>query len=230
MYLSNAMGYMGDNEFFSKFGLEIRSNVNVIVSKRSFLQRVPQNSHFNRPREGDLVYVPFLNGTGELFEIKFADQNKEMHMLGRKAPYFYELQMEKFKYSQEIIATGIPDIDVAVTESAYTIHLNLGAGSGSYISQEIVYQSADGTYANATTSAIVQSYLSPSKILTVSNVAGEFVDALPIYGQSSAAQYVLFAFDPLENPAIVETYDNDYIFQQANTITNISEINPLGKL
>jgi len=77
MYLSNASEYMGDREFFTKFGLEIRNSINVIVSKRSFSQRVPQNT-FTRPREGDLIYVPFLNGTGELYEIKFTNQNKDM--------------------------------------------------------------------------------------------------------------------------------------------------------
>ena len=59
-YLSSALEYSGEKEFFSKFGLEIRNNATVIVSRRSFSERVPQT--LNRPREGDLVYVPFLNG------------------------------------------------------------------------------------------------------------------------------------------------------------------------
>ena len=110
MYLSSALEYGGEREFFSKFGLEIKNNVTVILSKRSFSQRVPQE-HFTRPREGDLIYVPFLNGTGELFEIKFADHTKDFFTLGRKIPYFYELQLEKFKYSQEVVDTGIDAID-----------------------------------------------------------------------------------------------------------------------
>jgi len=129
MYLSSSMEYLGEKEFFSKFGLEIKNNINVIVSKRSFTQRVPQNT-LTRPREGDLIYVPFLNGTGELYEIKFTNQTKDFFMLGRKVPYFYELELEKFKYSQEVIYTGISDIDSVVTDSAYTIHLNVGTGTG----------------------------------------------------------------------------------------------------
>jgi hypothetical protein len=105
LYLSNSLDYDGEKEFFSKFGLEIKNNVNVIVSKRSFQQRVPQNI-FQRPREGDLIYVPFLNGTGELYEIKFADQDKDFHTLGRRVPYFYELQLEKFKFSHELYSNG----------------------------------------------------------------------------------------------------------------------------
>ena len=48
-YLSSSMEYGGEREFFSKFGLEIKNNINVIISKRSFSQRVPQ-ALFTRPR------------------------------------------------------------------------------------------------------------------------------------------------------------------------------------
>jgi len=229
MYLSNSLEYAGEKEFFSKFGLEIKNSVQVILSKRSFSERVPQNT-FTRPREGDLVYIPFLNGTGELYEIKFTNQTKDFFMLGRKVPYFYELEMEKFKYSQESIATGIPDIDAVVTDSAYTLHLNLGAGTGTYAINEIVFQSPDSTYANATSVAIVQSWIPSSSTLSVSNIAGEFIDSKPIIGQSSGSNYPLASFDPLANPANKENYDNEYIANSAYTITDFSESNPFGSI
>ena len=122
MYLSSALEYTGEREFFSKFGLEIKNNVSVIVSKRSFSQRVPQET-LNRPREGDLIYIPFLNGTGELYEIKFTNQTKDFFMLGRQIPYFYELELEKFKYSQELIATGVADIDSIVSDKIGRAHV-----------------------------------------------------------------------------------------------------------
>ena len=124
LYLSSSTEYMGEKEFFSKFGLEIKNNVNVILSKRSFSQRVQQNN-FSRPREGDLIYIPFLNGTGEIYEIKFTNQTKDFFMLGRKVPYFYELELEKFKYAQEVIETGVDSIDNIVLDSGYTINLNV---------------------------------------------------------------------------------------------------------
>ena len=229
MYLSSSLEYGGEKEFFSKFGLEIKNNVQVVLSKRSFSQRVPQNT-FTRPREGDLVYIPFLNGTGELFEIKFTNQTKDFFMLGRKVPYFYELEMEKFKYSQEVITTGQPDIDAVVTDSAYTLHLNTGAGTGTYAINEIAYQSTDGTYANASTVAIVQSWIPSSSTLSVSNIAGDFVDGQLIYGQTSKAQYTLTSFDPLNNPANKENYDNQYIANTSSGIVNFSEINPFGNI
>ena len=228
MYLSSSMEYSGEREFFSKFGLEIKNNVQVVLSKRSFSKRVPNT--IARPTEGDLVYIPFLNGTGELFEIKFTNQTKDFFMLGRKVPYFYELEMEKFKYSQEIVDTGIPDIDVVVTNSAYTITFDMGAGTGNYIGKEIVYQSPDNTFANASAVAIAQTWNKPNKVLTVTNVAGEFQDSNVIIGQSSNAQYTLTTYDPLGTSPENEVYDNLYINTQAGDITDFSETNPFGSI
>jgi len=230
-YLSNVLEYGGEREFFSKFGLEIKNNVSVILSKRSFSQRVPQNT-FTRPREGDLVYVPFLNGTGELFEIKFVNQTKDFFSLGRKIPFFYELEMEKFKYSQEVIDTGVPDIDIVVDNSAYTIDLRMRANSGSgiYLSKELVFRSPDNTQANATVVGTVSNWDTTNRILSVTNIAGEFANNSLVIGATSNAQYTITSFDPLSVELNNEKYDNLYIQQQANSITDFSETNPFGNI
>ena len=228
-YLSNSIEYMGEREFFSKFGLEVKNNVNVIVSKRSFSERVPQNT-FTRPREGDLIYVPFLKGTGELFEIKFTNSTKDFFTLGRKIPYFYELELERYKYSQEVISTGVPDIDIVVTDSAYTLTLNVGSGTGNFVSSEIVFQSGDGTLANAFTSATVQKWLPLANTLSVTNIAGEFLDTNTLIGASSNAQYVLSTYDPMNVSVKYEVYDNKYIQNSATPIVDTSETNPFGSI
>ena len=229
LYLSNSLDYDGEKEFFSKFGLEIKNNVNVIVSKRSFQQRVPQNI-FQRPREGDLIYVPFLNGTGELYEIKFADQDKDFHTLGRRVPFFYELQLEKFKFSHELIVTGVQEIDDSATFSSYTIQLNVAAGTGTYQNKEIVYQALDSTEANATVVAVVQEWNKKANTLNVTNIAGEFVPNRNIIGASSNASYVLANFNPLKDNVRDESSDNYIIENQANSIIDFSETNPFGSI
>ena len=230
MYLSSdPTDYIGQRDVFSKFGLEIKDDVNVMVSRRSFQERVPQNT-FTRPREGDLVYVPFLNGVGELFEIKFTEHNKDFNMLGKKYPYFYELVLEKFKYSQEFIATGIDEIDSVVTNNAYTLSLNLGSGTGLYAIKETVFQSPDGTSANATVVAIVQSFKPASNTLTVTNIAGQFIDTQTIIGETSNAQYTLSTFDPLDPATFSEKYDNKAISNSADAIIDFSETNPFGTI
>jgi len=224
MYLSNALDYNGQKDFFSKFGLEMRDQVSVILSRRAFEERIPKSAidNFVRPREGDLVYVPFLNGTGELFEIKFVEQSKDFHMLGRRESYFYELQMEKFKYSNELIDTGIAEIDITMDDSAYTQHLNMGVGSGTYVANEIVV--------SGSITAIVQSWVPATKILSVMNIKGSFANNSVIVGQTSGASYTLTSYDPLNNPAAKEVYDNKVLDTEGISIIDFSEQNPFGTL
>ena len=229
MYMSSIMEYSGERELFSKFGLDIKNNMEVVVTKRSFAQRVPQIT-FTRPREGDLVYIPFGNGTGELFEITFVEQNKDMMMLGRKYPYFYEMRLEKYKYSQEVISTGVADIDISMDNSAYNINLEMTTGTGTYQTKEVVYQSPDRTYANATRTAVVQNWDIPSKTLTVTNIQGEFLNNQVVIGLSSNAQFTLSTFDTLETKPHNEIYDNKYIENSANLIIDWSESNPFGQI
>ena len=228
-YLSSSMEYGGEKEFFSKFGLEIKNTVNIILSKRSFSQRVPQDL-LTRPREGDLIYVPFLNGTGELFEIKFTNQTKDFFMLGRKIPFFYELELEKFKYSQEVIDTGVEDIDDVMIQSSYTLDLTTGTGTGTYEAREVVFQSTDNTQANAWVVALVQEWIKPDDSLKVTNIAGEFRDNVAIIGATSNARYYLASYDPLKDSTRNESYDNSYLFDTANNIIDFTETNPFGRI
>jgi Virus neck protein len=228
MYLSSSLEHMGEKEFFSKFGLEIKNRVKVIVSRRSFNERVPTNT-FSRPREGDLVYIPFLNGTGELYEITFVDQDKDFYTLGRRNPYYYEMELEKFKYSQEQISTGIAEIDQVVTDSAYSIILNTSTGIGTYNLKEIVFQSPDNTYENAVAYGTVQSWIPTSNALTITNIAGVFANNVLAIGSSSNARYTIVNSDDFEHPYL-EPYDNKTIINQVSGIIDTSESNPIGGL
>ena len=227
MFLSSALEYTGEKEFFSKFGLEIRNNVSVVLSKRTFSQRVPQNK-FTRPREGDLIYVPFLYGTGEIYEIKFVDSTKDFFTLGRKIPYFYEMQLEKFKYSNEVIGTGVADIDSVSVEDSYTIDLLMADKNSNFEYKEIVYQGS--SYANANVSAIVSSWDSNNRILQVTNINGDFVANANVIGLTSNTSIRLTSFDPLDISLSREVYDNRLIQNEANQIIDFSEQNPFGDI
>jgi hypothetical protein len=230
MYLSSALQYGGDRDFFSKFGLEVRNEASVIVSKRSYAQRVPQTATQNRPREGDLVYIPVINGVGNLFEITFTDHTKDFFMLGRRAPYFYELKLEQYRFSQEVIDTGVDEIDSVVQDAAYTVDLHMNTGSGNYQFREIVFQSPDGTFANSTTSAQVQKWNAPTKILSVTYIRGEFADGNNIIGQTSGANWTLTSYNQLEIDVKNDSYDNNFINMQGGGLTDTSETNPFGEI
>jgi hypothetical protein len=229
MYVQNVDGYQGEREFFSKFGLEIRNNMTVLISKRSFARWIP-HQFYVRPREGDLIYIPFLSQFGEMYEIKYVDYSSSFYVLGNKNPYFYKLELEKFKYSQEEISTGIGDIDVLASQDAYGLNVYLDTGAGDFIGKEIVYQTDDMTFANSYATAIVADWNSPNTVITVTNIQGIITPNTYIYGSESGAAYVVIGYDTLDNPQIREPSDNLLIKQEANTIIDFSESNPFGSI
>jgi hypothetical protein len=224
LYITNVDGYEGEREFFSKFGLEIRNNMSVIVAKRTFSRWVPQDRYV-RPREGDLIYIPFFSQTGEMYEIKYVNYSEAFYVLGNKYPYFYKLELEKFKYSQETIDVGIDAIDNTVVDEAYTISLsvNPATGNGNYIVGESVYaNTAHGT---------VTFWNKPDGLLKVTDTLGTFTSNVLVVGNTSNASYTtITAPDTLLDPQEREMYDNKIIQTEANIIMDFSESNPFGDI
>ncbi len=224
MYITNVDGYEGEREFFSKFGLEIRNNMSVIISKRSFARWVPQNRYV-RPREGDLIYVPFLSQTGEMYEIKYVNYSEAFYVLGNKYPFFYKLELEKFKYSQETIDVGIPDVDNVVVQDAYNVTLMMTANTSS--NNFVV-----GEYVSANTSGVsgtVTYWDRPTGTLKITDLLGTFANNQLLTGNTSKARFVVSnAVDPLTDPQEREMYDNFVIQTEADNYVDLSENNPFG--
>lgn len=106
MYIKNVDGFAGQGDFLAKFNLEIRDQVTLTVSRRTFAEEVGAYTSFIRPREGDLVYFP-LNK--KLFEIKFVEHEAIFYQLGSLQTF--DLTCELFEYNNEVLNTGIEDID-----------------------------------------------------------------------------------------------------------------------
>lgn len=225
LYITNVDGYEGEREFFSKFGLEIRNNMSVIVSKRSFARWVPQT--YVRPREGDLIYIPFLAQTGEMYEIKYVNFSEAFYVLGNKYPYFYKLELEKFKYSQETIDVGIPVIDDIVSQDAYSIELSVNGatGNGNFIRGESIHNTANTVYGTVT------DWNANTNILKVTDLYGSFANNMLLRGNTSNASYTTTATpDELKDNEIREMYDNKVIQVEADVIIDTSETNPFGRI
>jgi len=114
MYIKSVDGFQGDGDFLSKFGLEIRDEMVLTVARRRFGEEiaigdttpVDEAEGVARPSEGDLVYFP-LNG--KIFEIKFVEHEAIFYQMGSLQTF--DLTLELFEYSHEVIDTGIADID-----------------------------------------------------------------------------------------------------------------------
>jgi len=107
MYLKSFDGFTGDGSFMSKFGLEIRDQMILTVSRISFEEEITQHeTTITRPREGDLIYFP-LNE--KLFEIKYVNAREYFYQLGHMPSF--EITCELFEYASEKFTTGIETID-----------------------------------------------------------------------------------------------------------------------
>jgi hypothetical protein len=222
MYLANVEGYEGDGDFFSKFGLEIRDTSNFIISRKTFEKYIPSKVA-KRPREGDLIFVPLL---GKVFEIKFVEEELMFFSLGKRSPFIYELRCEIFRYSQEDFETGDKEIDDLEHGAAYTIELNVGAGSGNYHINEILYQGSN--LSSSTVSAEVKDWDIANNKLQVINIKGAFTNGLNVIGDSSNTRYVLTSYDDLADLIDWDDSDNRIIQTEANNFIDLTEINPFG--
>jgi len=225
MYLESFNDFEGNQEFFSKFGLEIQKSARVAVARRTFERYVP-GSLRNVPREGDLIYMPIQE---KLLEIKRVEEEKNFFQAGKQAPYMFGLTIETFKYNGELLNTGVADIDDIADVRAFGLEYSMQAGgSGTYTKDEVVYQGA--TLATSTARAYVSNWNLPGLKLRLRNIRGEFQGNTVITDVSSNAQWSTIVGTPANvmEDAQSEADDNFRIESEADNILDWTETNPFG--
>jgi len=116
-YVDNYEGYDDNSTLLSKFGIQQTNEVKLIISQDRWetyiAPLIKSGILFNestelshRPKEGDLIYFPLGD---RLFEIKQVLHDKPFYQLQKN--YVYTLNCELFRYGNEIIDTGIDEID-----------------------------------------------------------------------------------------------------------------------
>ncbi len=138
-YLNNYDGYSPDSDIMTKFGLRLKNEISLTISRERFEEFIVPflegiSSGINeglileydfanlvsRPKEGDLIYFPL----GErLFEIKRVESEKPFYQLGSN--YIYELSCELFEYENELIDTSIEELDFTIKDQGYITNIVL---------------------------------------------------------------------------------------------------------
>jgi len=131
LYIKSFDGFQGQEDFLSKFGLQIDESITFVVAQKRFTQSLKPSflteygynfknedgeylldeqsynyANILRPREGDLIWIPMLN---YMYEIKFTENIENFFQLGKL--YTYEMRCDRYEYSSERIDTGVADID-----------------------------------------------------------------------------------------------------------------------
>jgi hypothetical protein len=128
-YVQNYEGYSGSGDILTKFGMSLKDELTLIISKERFEDFISpflegmdddEIELSTRPREGDIVYFPL---GGRLFEIKFVEHEQPFYQLGKT--YVYELKCELFEYEDEVLDTSINEIDQTLQNQGYITSLQL---------------------------------------------------------------------------------------------------------
>ena len=131
-YVNTYDGYGGQGDIMTKFGVSLRDELTVTISKERFedfispfLAADDDYTLSSRPREGDIIFFPLGQ---RLFEVKFVEHEQPFYQLGKN--YVYQLKCELFEYEDEVLDTGIDVIDEQLEDIGYITKLQLiGAGT-----------------------------------------------------------------------------------------------------
>jgi hypothetical protein len=179
-YVNSYDGYAENPTILSKFGIQALNEIVLTISKERFslyispLIKGKSNIKISsRPKEGDLVYFPLGD---RLFEIKYVEHEKPFYQLQKN--YTYELRCELFRYEDEVIDTGVDEIDDVLSG----IGTNLDSGFTSLGPIQTLTMVGVGSTATATITSIVNGGI---RFITVTNRGGGYT-GIPRIGISSA--------------------------------------------
>ena len=151
-YIENYEGYGDNTTILSKFGIQALNELSITISKERFetyisplIKGKPNIKLSTRPKEGDLIYFPLGD---RLFEVKFVEHEQPFYQLQKT--YVYTLKCELFRYEDEVIDTGIEEIDDTNVGGGVT---DSGIGGGIAVTQ-ILTMVGFGSTASATTTLL----------------------------------------------------------------------------
>ena len=219
MYLKGTEGFGGEGDLVSKFGLDVRDEVIFTVHK----DRFELATDMVKPLEGDLVFLPINKG---LFEIKFVEHEQPFYQAGKN--YSFDITCELYQYSEEQLETGITAIDDIEREQSASIDFVMTAGgSGTFSTDEIIYQGS--SLAAATAQGTVVSWTAASRTLRANDTSGTFVAGQSITGDTSGAIWTLTSYDDQALPT-TPFADNLEFETDGDSILDFSESNPFGEV
>lgn len=224
MYLDNVQGWDAQGDFMSKFGLQMKDQITMRVSRERFTEIVSPISGKDRPMEGDLIYLPPpVDALMEIVHVIHERAPGQFYPLGKLT--YFQVKLESYTSNQEQITTGDPEIDVVDTGENYAVQLHMGNGSGTYTVGETVYQGS--SVAEASASGVVSSWSinDGTRHLNVVHVKGSFADEVLVTGASSGAVYNIVQTPVVDEDPNSRTEDNRFLDYQSSLVVDTREVN-----
>lgn len=215
MYVENIDGFDGEQDLFTKFGVEIRNSATFVMARRRFQQEISRFENggdpnkYYRPREGDLIHLPLSNST---FEIMKVFDEQPFYQLSQ-LPVF-TLSCELFEYNDEDFDTGVEIIDDIETFGAYQYVLTLDSDGEPSIAEWVTQENIEQIFDDYTITGEILNYNDSDRKLYIAHVGssdGKYHD----FTTSRFVQQSVFR-DPASGltltkratPTLVETLQN----------------------
>jgi len=181
-YIDNYDQYSGAGNLLSKFGIESKDEVRLIISRERFenyitplIQDQENIKLSTRPKSGDLIWFPLDDRIYEIKDVEYAKPYYQLQDL-----YVYELYCELFQLEDEVIATGIEEVDNNLIGEDYDGSTDDGINTIQGPTQTLTLVGA-GVTATAT-SAIFDGGV---RLFTISSRGGGY-SSVPTVGVTSA--------------------------------------------
>ena len=227
MYIENIEGFDGEGDLFTKFGVEIRDQATFIVARRRWASTVSSydnDINSERPREGDLVYLPLSNS---MFQIMAVEHEQPFYQLSNLN--VYKLRCELFEYNDEDLDTGVDAIDDIERTYAYEYLLTLdSSGAGFTIGESATQTLSTGVVLTGE----VSRWSDSDNILGLIHFgADDGLFHLPVSGidvTGSSSGTVVNVASVAEDNQISQNEQNDDFSTIAGDFLDFSESNPFG--
>jgi len=232
MYIKNVDGFEGEGTFVSNFGLEVRDQITLTVSKRRWTELAIEGGNRDKePQAGDLIYFPLTDG---LFQILDVQSTNTFYQTG--ALQTFDLVCELFQYGDEKIDTGIEEIDDIEVQQSFVRTFELASSpavSGTFQVGETV---TGGTSAKT---GEVAKWDATTRYLYLINMTGVFTVGEILTGATSLAtgtyETKQTSDEAVQTLASIEagTTDtatgNEEFESDADSILDFSEGNPFSE-
>ena len=179
MYIKNVDGFEGEGTFVSNFGLEVRDQITLTVSRRRFRElNFEGDGRDKEPKAGDLIFFPLTDG---LFQILDVQATNTFYQTGSLQTF--DLVCELFAYSDEKIDTGIEEIDDIEVQQSFvrTFELAASPAPGTFQGGETV------TGGTSATTGEVAKWDATTRYLYLINMTGNFSVGEILTGATSTA-------------------------------------------
>ena len=227
MYLENIDNFDGDQELFTKFGVEIRDRATLHVARRRWQEvTFDYNSSQVRPNEGDLIYLPLSD---QIFEIMRVIDDQPFYQLSN-LPTF-RMEIELFEYNDEDFDTSITVIDEIEKDYAFQYVLTLAdspyASDAFPIGTQVYQNIADdlqifGEIANWNDSS------NELTLVHISADDGKYHVFTPGTIINLSGNHTVISIS--ENNQIQTTQQNTFFETEGDNIIDFSESNPFGEV